>query len=250
LKAVALASELRFPVFVKKSFSWAGQGTILCQNTSEVKQAYEDLNPKRTLLKNIVRRVLCRDWYPANSAIEVQSAQTGVSVMFNVVAWRGHYLGGFFASREQTVGGNGPSTIVSIGPNPVCEAIARKLVAAMGASGFLAFDFIWDQSSNSAVLLECNPRPNQISHLGPHIGVDLCRALKRASAGECIEVSPVTNSVVVPLFPQEWLRDEDSALKKLPKLDIPRQDPSLLEFMLDEGQKKGRSVERLNLALA
>ena len=170
--------------------------------------------------------------------------------MFNVVAWRGQYLGGFFGSREQTLGGNGPSTIVMLGPNAICEDSARKLVAAMGTSGFWAFDFMWDQSTNSATLLECNPRPNQVSHLGPNIGVDLCVALKKVCAGEDVQSVPVTQSALVPLFPQEWLRDEHSALTQRHNLDIPKYDPKLLEFMLKEGQNKGLSVEKLNLNFA
>ncbi len=247
-KAVKLAQELAFPVFVKKSFSWAGRGTIMCQNAAEVTQAYNELNPKRSPLKDAMRRLMGRDWYPAHSATDVQKALTGVSAMFNVVAWRGKYLGGFFGSREQTVGDNGPSTIVSIGPNAICEASAKKLVAAMGASGFWAFDFMWDQASNSAVLLECNPRPNQVSHLGPSIGADLCSALAKACAGESIEIPAVTHAAIVPLFPQEWLRDEQNALTQRQNLDIPNHDPKLLDVMLREGQRIGRSVQRLNLA--
>ena len=250
IKAVEIAEEIGFPVFVKKSFSWASRGTIKCQNASEVSQAYKDLNPKTSPFKRIARHLLCRDWYPTNSATEVQKAILGVSAMFNVVAWRGQNLGGFFGSREQTIGGNGPSTIVRLGPNAICEDSARKLVAAMGTSGFWAFDFMWDQSTNSATLLECNPRPNQVSHLGPNIGVDLCVALKKACAGEDVQSVPVTQSALVPLFPQEWLRDEHSALTQRHNLDIPKYDPKLLEFMLKEGQNKGLSVERLNLNFA
>ncbi len=248
--AIALAEEIGFPVFVKKSFSWAGRGTIKCQNASEVSQAYKNLNPRTSQFKRIARHLLCRDWYPTNSATEVQQALPGISAMFNVVAWRGQYLGGFFGSREQTLGGNGPSTIVMLGPNAVCEDSARKLVAAMGTSGFWAFDFMWDQSTNSATLLECNPRPNQVSHLGPNIGLDMCLALKRACAGEDVQSAPVTQSALVPLFPQEWLRDENSALSQRHNLDIPQYDPKLLEFMLKEGQSKGLSIERLNLNFA
>jgi Carbamoyl-phosphate synthase L chain, ATP binding domain len=245
--AVELAQKLSFPVFVKKSFSWGGQGTILCQDDADVVRAYHQLNPKYLGLKNFIRKTLSREWYPTNSATEVQRALPGISSMFNVVAWRGQYLGGFFGRREQTLGGNGPSTIVMLGQNEACEASAKKMVAAMGISGFCAFDFMWDEATGSAVLLECNPRPNQVSHLGPSIGVDMCAALAKACAGEVVPIAPVTNSTVVPLFPQEWLRDEQSALTKRRELDIPLRDRKLLEFMLNEGLNRGRSIEKLKL---
>ncbi len=247
-KAIELAEQLGFPVFIKKSFSWAGRGTMMCANAAEVSQAFSALNPKKSFAKDVIRTLLGRDWYPTNSATEVQKALPGISAMFNVVAWRGQYLGGFFGRREQTVGGSGPSTIVSIGPNAICEASAKKLVRALGASGFWAFDFMWDQASSAAVLLECNPRPNQVSHLGPSIGADLCAALAKACAGESLEIPAVTHIATVPLFPQEWLRDEQNALTQRQSLDIPNHDPKLLDVMLREGQKIGRSVQRLNLA--
>ena len=170
--------------------------------------------------------------------------------MFNALAWKGSYLGGFFASREETIGSNGPSTIVKIGSNKQCEASARKMVAALGFSGFCAFDFMWEEKTNSAILLECNPRPNQVNHLGPMIGVDLCAALASKFLGKSVMESAAVKTAVVPLFPQEWLRNEKSALTKRQDLDIPQGDSKLLDFMLSEGARIGLSVKKLNLVFA
>ncbi len=246
-EAVEIAQELGFPVYLKKSFSWAGLGTIECQTVAAVENAFIQLNPKKSILKDAIRSVLKREWYPKYTATEVQKALPGVSVMFNALAWRGQYLGGFFASREETIGNNGPSTIVKIGANIHCERSAREMVKALGITGFCAFDFMWNEKTNSAVLLECNPRPNQVNHLGPKIGVDLCATLAFAFTGKFDAKITVCESAVVPLFPQEWLRNENSALAKRRSLDIPLRDSKLLEFMLNEGARNGLSVKRLNL---
>jgi Carbamoyl-phosphate synthase L chain, ATP binding domain len=244
-EALHCANEIGYPVFVKKSFSWAGRGTIFCRTEAEVKSAYAFLNPPRSWVREIARTILGRQWYPATSSTEVQCAHLGDSVMFNVVAWKGQYLGGFFGMREKTTSTNGPSTIVKLTGNTVCEEIARTLVAAMGMTGFCAFDFIWDAAEKTAILLECNPRPNQVGHLGGMIGVGLCTVLAKACKGEFPPVNSPQGSVIVPLFPQEWLRDEESAVLLKETLDIPRNDTKLLHFMLNYNADKSSSYSRL-----
>ncbi len=246
--AVRVAGNLGFPVYLKSSFSWAGLGTYECSSAAEVERAFRKLNPQRTRVKDVCRFILKRDWYPKYTAIEVQRAIPGKSAMYNLLTWRGKYLGGFFATREETTGNNGPSSVVKIGANQKCEAIARKMANALGLTGFCAFDFIWDEDKQHAVLLECNPRPNQVNHLGARIGMDLCAALAESYHGKSTQIQFATRTTTVPLFPQEWLRSEQSALAKRTELDIPSSDPKLLSFMLSEGAKLGRSVAKLKLA--
>jgi Carbamoyl-phosphate synthase L chain, ATP binding domain len=244
-EAIERANEIGYPVFVKKSFSWAGQGTISCSSDAEVKAAYISMNPHRSWARETVRAFLGRQWYPTSSSTEVQHACAGDSVMFNAVAWKGQYLGGFFGAREQTTKINGPSTIVRLSGNSVCEDIARKLVAATGITGFCAFDFIWDETKKTATLLECNPRPNQVGHLGDRIGVDLCTALAKACKGEFPSIVSPQVSAIIPLFPQEWMRDEENAVRLKDTLDIPKNDTKLLQFILNSNAKYSGSFQRL-----
>jgi Carbamoyl-phosphate synthase L chain, ATP binding domain len=247
-EALNRAFVIGYPVFVKKSFSWSGRGTIFCSTDAEVKSAYRLLNPPRSWVRETVRNILGRQWFPASSSTEVQCAHVGASVMFNVVAWKGQYLGGFFGMREQTTSTNGPSTIVKLTGNTVCEEIARTLVAAMGMTGFCAFDFIWDEAKHTATLLECNPRPNQVGHLGGKIGVDLCIALAKACKGEFPSVKSPQGSAIVALFPQEWLRDEENAVLLKDSLDIPRNDTKLLNFILNFSSNKSSLYSRLGIS--
>ena len=63
-EAVNVAQKLGFPVYLKKSFSWAGLGTIECHTVDEVENAYVKLNPKKTIFKDAIRFILNWDWYP------------------------------------------------------------------------------------------------------------------------------------------------------------------------------------------
>ena len=63
--------------------------------------------------------------------------------------------------------------------------------------------------------------------LGP--GRDLPAALYAALSGEDIHPAPkVTENDIIALFPQEWMRDPDSAFLKSAYHDVPWEEPELL----------------------
>ena len=247
--AVQKARGIGFPVFVKKSFSWAGRGSILCGDEKDVAKAFMMLSDSTYALKYWARRVFARDWFPATSDIEVQKAIAGDSVMYSVACWRGRVVGGLFAGRQTLTGPQGPSTVVEIGDHETCNAAATKMIASMGASGFVAFDFMRCEKTGAVFLLECNPRPNQICHLGDQVGVDLCGLLAKAMAERPGEAATANDIRTVALFPQEWLRNEQDALSGIDHLDVPKKDSKLFNFMLQRGIDRGRSIDLLTMAL-
>ncbi len=133
---------------------------------------------------------------------------------------------------SQTVDETGPASVVTLAHHPgVVDATAR-LIEAMGVSGFVSFDFIADDDGR-AWLLECNPRPTQIVHLGPLVGVDparaLAAALRQVPTSGC--ETPATE-LPVAFFPQEWRRDPRSANLLRLYHDVPWDDPKLLAAMI------------------
>jgi formate-dependent phosphoribosylglycinamide formyltransferase (GAR transformylase) len=247
-QAVQIADAMGYPVYLKKSFSWAGQGAISCNDADAVRAVFQSMHTHTPCYKNFARCLMGRNWYPVKSAIEVQQQIAGDSVMYSVSALRGRVLAGFFANRATMLAANGPSTVVNISEHSACRHAAENMVAAMGASGFLAFDFIRCVKTDEVYLLECNPRPNQICHLGRSQGVDLCGALSAALHGQPVPLATVAKADNVPLFPQEWLRDEKAAWGQAKTLDIPLKDPKLFQFMLQSGVKRGKSVAKLKYA--
>jgi Carbamoyl-phosphate synthase L chain, ATP binding domain len=245
IEAECAASGIGFPVFLKASFSWAGQGVIRCDTLEQVKTAFSTLSRKSAWIKTVAKRVLGRNWYPENITIEVQQAVAGHSVMFSIVALEGKVLGGLFARRSECVAQNGPSTTVTIGDHTECRVNAEKMVSAMGASGFLAFDFMCCEKTEHMFLLECNPRPNQIFHLGQIVGSDLCQALVDGLNGHRQPALIPRGEAIIPLFPQAWMQNEKTALAQLRDLDVPKNDSKLLNFMLRRGEAEGHASHRL-----
>jgi hypothetical protein len=228
--------EIGLPLYVKTSFSWAGQGVQYCQTEADASEAVRRAVHYSPFdrVRRVVKYWLSRDWYPVNSPIDAQRAIVGVPAMFSAVAMNGRLLAGFAGLKQQTSYSGGPSSIVWLGANRAIEAASTKMISALGASGFISFDFMIESGTERVFLIECNPRPGQVSHLGSRIGVNLCKALAHELRGERpSRPIPAAAGATVPLFPQEWLRDPSNASRRAGELDAPTDDPVLLKFMID-----------------
>jgi hypothetical protein len=89
-----------------------------------------------------------------------------------------------------------------------------------------------EEASGLAYLIELNPRPTPICHLGGAFGDDLCGALWEKITGS----SPRTalqraEGRRVALFPQEWIRRADSPHIERAFHDVPWQEPLLMKML-------------------
>ncbi len=233
-QAIAAANRIGFPVYVKASFSWSGNGVSFCRNGGEIAAAIAATRPRLRLpFRDALRRAVNRDWYPAQAAIDVQESIAGTPAMFCAVALNGRMIAGFAGITRQACAVNGPSSIVRIGANPEMERISREIIRVFGASGFIGFDFMIDGATGAIVLLECNPRPIPVCHLGSRIGVDLCAALAAEFGGKPYSAAARIGEEVITLFPHEWQRNPDGVAKTGNYIDIPLDDPELLRLMIN-----------------
>lgn len=110
-------------------------------------------------------------------------------------------------------------------------AAARSIVKELQLSGFHGFDFIIEEATGQAHLIEINPRATQINHFPRCKGPDLTQALFGAlsgSVGGTVERQwPIDE---VALFPQEWQRDPNSKWLSSAFHDVPREEPELLRY--------------------
>jgi hypothetical protein len=227
-----LATQIAAPVYVKQAFSWAGWGVVHCDNPDDAAIAYASMRPKRrNPLLTFAKRFLHRDWYPTNSAVDVQEAIDGTPALFCASAWKGKMLAGFSGRKVQTTHENGPSSVMELAPHDEMARMTAAMIAATGATGFIAFDFMIESQTGNAYLIECNPRPVPCCHLGPRIGVDLCQALIDAMRGDVRPRPAASHAETIALFPQEWRRSPE-ALAAFPGfVDVPVDDEALLERM-------------------
>ncbi len=256
-EAVALAERIGFPVYLKKAFSWAGQGVVRCHGPDELARAFQSMRPPR---KNpafdYARRLLGRDWYPTNETVDLQAAIDGTPALYSLAAWWGVKLAGYSGRKVQTTHENGPSSVIHLAAHDEMARTASEMVAATGATGFMAFDFMVERDTGHAYLIECNPRPVPCSHLGSRIGVDLPQALIDAVRGDVRQRPPAAHAETVALFPQEWRRSPEALAAFDGFVDVPENDAALLARMMADplsdsaGDRHLRLVSALTAATA
>jgi predicted ATP-grasp superfamily ATP-dependent carboligase len=240
---LGFARETGFPFLLKQSFSWAGIGVAICRNESEAvavwKNWHRKLSWKRRFYawRNRIRgRELSAHWLPADRVIVASQFITGKPVFCQLTVLAGRVLAGLTALKEKTYpDAKSPSSVVRLERYPEMRLAAEKLAGAWELSGFIGFDFILDPQGNSW-LIECNPRPTSIAHLGGRVGEDICLALHHQLAGLPPLAMQQKGTLFVAHYPHETMRDPASPYLTAAIHDVPWDDPGLLR-RLSEGYK-------------
>jgi carbamoyl-phosphate synthase large subunit len=239
--ALDFAAETGYPVVLKRDMGAAGDGVRICADAAAVRAHFAELAaaPRRRFgLMQLARKLrgsYLRDCHLAiENHVNAVRYVPGPVAMRAVVAWRGEVLAGISTLREIVHPAPlGPSTLVRFIDHPDMEATARGLIRRWHGSGFFSFDFIVGVEDRRAYLLECNPRPVPVSHIGDLAGGDLCTALAAKLAGGSAPAHVPARTERVALFPQEWRRDPTSHWLRDAYHDVPWDDPPLLRALCD-----------------
>ncbi len=225
--ALAFVAAHGYPVVLKEEESQAGFGVSICKDEAELKSA---------LLRSRQNPAVFSLGLLAQTFVE------GHTAMRVVVAQRGRVLAGLSAIKLETwPRSTGPSTCVELVEHAEMKASAAAMVEALGYSGFASFDFMLD-GKGRAHLIELNPRPTPIAHLGERFGGCLCRHLHASITGSASSAGePQGLPSKVALFPQEWVRDQTSP-HLVPEVfhDVPWDEPDLVEAYVSFGRAQMR----------
>lgn len=221
--ALQFASDHGYPVVLKVEESAAGFGVFICRDEVALRAA-----------------LLQASRHPAIFAagLLAQTFVEGRTAMRVVAVQDGRVLGGLSAIKLETwPSSTGPSTCVEFIEHAEMRATTETLLSKLGYSGFASLDFMLD-SEGRAYLIELNPRPTPIAHLGERLGSCLCRHLHAALTGQPSKAGePQGLPSRVALFPQEWVRDQNSRhLESGVFHDVPWDEPDLVEGYLSMGR--------------
>jgi len=222
--ALRAAAAIGYPVIVRPAIGWASRGVRVCHGADDVRAAIAGL-PQLAA------------WVPPGEACAlVQRFIRGRPVNRAALAWEGREVSGFCRSRlrppPDAVGAGSVTRYVVL---PKVAALNRRLLAGLGASGFVATEFRLDPDTGTPYVIEINRRIVPATHTGALVGVDLAAALfailERGEWNGAADLAP-ENECTLALFPQEWLRDRSSPDLHLFPTDAPWDDPGLFQAML------------------
>ncbi len=225
--ALAFAEQHGLPVVLKAEETAGGYGVAICRDLPSLSSAlsrFEGVGGKHL-----------------RAGLLLQGFVAGPTAMRAVMAWRGQVLSGLSAIKRETHPfPTSPSSVVEFIEHEEMRNAAQTLVAELGFSGFASLDFQLD-ADGKAHLIEFNPRPTPICHLGEVLGRDLCKCLADTLRGQSVHDIEAPNLPrTVALFPQEWARNVESPHLISAFHDVPWDDPELLEasVAIARGQRR------------
>ncbi|HTS20405.1 MAG TPA: ATP-grasp domain-containing protein [Casimicrobiaceae bacterium] len=224
--ATAHAEALGYPLVLKRRFGFAGQGVEIVRSRDELVRALPQLSGPDQLDLGELRP----------PQFLMQKFITGPYHSQALVALRGVPLAGFGWERfAATAAEKGQTTLLRFVHSPETRAASDTLCREFGMSGFFNVQFVIDRSDGKAYLLEINRRVVTHIHLGERVGRDLGKALFAALDGAPVAEEAAGDGKLpgpIVVFPREWLRDPRSPLLTEFPVDVPWDDPELLEAML------------------
>jgi len=211
-----------YPIVVKRAHGFGGAGVAICHDFADVARAFQTfLVPGPLDLGEVPTHLL------------VQAHVPGRVYYYLSTAWRGELVAGY--ASEKIIAHphpTGPPTVTRHFRSPPLRAIAASLAKGFGISGHFFVEFIVPKGRESPLVLEINRRITPGSHRGSLRNVDHWAALRAALLGAR---SPTRSDFddgeesLVVWFPEEWLRDPASRYLREQVVDVPWDEPELLD---------------------
>ena len=235
------------PAVLKADLTSGGRGVRFASTATEAEAAWDALTAppsparaiKRALInrdRNYLRPCLAR----TRSVVSIQPFVAGRDANSTVACWKGRVLGSVSVAVLQTLDRHGPASVVRIIDHPEMAHAVETIVSHLGLSGLVGFDFMLDDHTGHATLIELNPRATQMGHLALGKGRDPVGSLVAAlSDTPHREPEAVTSNDTLALFPQEWQRDPRSTFLRTAYHDVPWDQPSLVRAATEEPALQG-----------
>ena len=235
--AVAAARELGYPVLLKREQTCGGGGVTLVEEGRVLSTAFRTAD-RRAKTKRFARRLVGLA-SSGDPPLTLQAHVPGRLALRTVACREGRILAGItFAAEHLDPPTTGSSTVLRRIDHAAIDEAVSVLVAALGCSGFLSFDFLVSPDG-SASLIELNARPVGSGHLGVRFGHDVYGGWLAQFAGfhsKTPEVPAFDPPRPIALFPKEMQRDPASACLSPGAAhfhDVPWDEPRVLAAYRD-----------------
>ena len=231
------AQEL-LPWVLKADGTCGGGGVKIVHTPDQVQQALTQLLRTFRLARAIKRLLVNRDPFWLRSWLErtrhpvsVQSYIHGRPANCAVLCWNGRVLANIGVEVVSFFGLTGPASVVRIVDNAEMTFAAERIASRLGLSGFFGLDFMIEDGSGAAYLIEMNPRTTPPCHLRIGKGRDMPGALWAELTGQPLPEAPrVTENEMIAYFPQP--DDSKNGLLHSCYQDVPNGEPELVQELL------------------
>jgi hypothetical protein len=245
----------RLPAVLKRDAAWGGYGVAVVRSRDEAEAAWTKIVARPGLLTTLSWCVHSRSVYPllawwnwSVTGLHYQDFAKGVPANRALYCRNGKVLAGFSVIAKETDKISGPATVVEITENPMMASSAAIIVAELGLSGIIGFDFIVDPETGEANFIEMNPRATPISTLpiSENGGPDICGVIA-GEFGSVTTAAPKPHNSTIALFPGEWMRDPASTFLTTAWHDVPWEEPAIVHACIQQVNDTERFEKFKNL---
>ena len=241
-----------FPAVLKANGTSGGNGVRVVRTMDEAERAFRFLQAPPRLLRAAKHALLDDDLTLISPAlrrhkfvVNAQAFVEGKEATSAVACWNGEILAALHFEVINKTSSAGHATVVRLIENAEMSAAAEKMAAKLHLSGVHGFDFMLEEQTGNAYLIEINPRATQVGHLALGLGRDIPAALYAAVSGTAVQPAPrVTEKDTIALFPQEWARDPQSPSLLSAYHDVPWEEPELVHDCVNKRRKQSAWYSR------
>ncbi len=227
------------PWVLKVDGTWGGGGVRIVRTPEDAAGSMTQIAGifrfRRAVKRSIVNRDLfdLRAWWKgAEHEYSVQSYIEGRPANCAVLCWKGRVFAGLGVEVMRSDGATGPANVVRVVENSEMMLAAEKIASRLCLTGFFGLDFVIEEGSGLAYLIEMNPRTTPLCHLRLGTGRDMIAAMCSQLTGQpCVEATALTQKELIAYFPQD-----EQSLSGFPQecfYDIPLGEPELVKDMLN-----------------
>jgi hypothetical protein len=241
------------PVVLKLDGTWGGEGVQIAPSKEHAAKSYRRMARPTSLATCWKRFLINRDplalwaWRAQQRAtLTAQEFIAGRPANTMFFAWRGEVLAIVAVEVLCAQGATGAATIVRLIDNEEILHAATSLAKHLELSGFHGLDFILEQATGAAYLLEMNPRCTQLGHLALPGKGSLARAMYTQLSGDRdapIEL-PIDRDQVA-FFPQALVWNSKSSYLRTSYHDVPWEELALVHELLRVSWPSRRILARI-----
>ena len=253
------SAQSALPWVMKADVTSGGQGIQFVKNADEAREFILSYSRPPGTASVIKRLLLNRDWAwiifesrHSRRPVIAQSVINGRPANCAVVCWQGEILAGVSVEVIKSKGTTGPATLVQIVEGAEMISAAEKIARRLGITGFFGLDFVIEEGTGAAYLIEMNPRCTPPCPLELRAGRNLVAALCSQLTGQPLqENGSAIDRCLIAYFPQvvENGGTLDGTDRDEPvHLDIPLGEPDLIHELLyprSERTIAGQLVDRV-----
>ena len=245
------------PWVLKVNGAWGGAGVRISSTREEARAAFETLGRWLNLWK-VLRRLVVKgdsfwvsDWMCRGTPeVTAQAYVAGRPGNLAMLCRNGEVLAASVVETVKSMGPTGASTVVQVVDRPEFVADARLLARELGLNGFHGLDFMVENSTGRALLIEMNPRLTPLSNVRFGPGQDLVGAAATLLSGKACAPPATLPGRLVAFFPTAQQVGCDRELLASCFQDVPREQPALVAEMLRPSWPERRLLSRLLSPLA